>query len=374
MAMFSGDGIGVDLGSSTTKIHLAGEGIVLREASSVLALKSDSQQVISLGDEARAMLGRTAEETMLYAPVMDGAVTDVDIAALLVLALTERATGRRKPMEKSRLMLSVSLGLTKVERQAIETVARLAGSKRTSYVKTPLAAALGAGLNVSEPRGIMVAVLGGGTTEIAVLSMNGIVAARSMRTGSLSMDEAIVRYVRKKKGLIIGLRTAEDIKCDIGSAQLPDYDVDEGGGICADQPEAQPEGGEADERERAQPEGERVLLKGRDAKTGLPMTVEITTRDIALALREPVRILVDALSDALMRTPEELASDVLSEGIHLSGGGALLVGLAEVLSEHTGVPVHVSEHPEDDVLMGIGRLLDDERLYQACLEAGTVET
>lgn len=365
MSIFSGDGIGVDLGSSNIAIYLSGEGIVLREASHVLTLKTDTQQVLGLGNEARAMLGRTAGDSMLYSPVIDGAVTDSDIAALLVLALTERVTGKRKPMEKARLYLSMSNGLTKVERQALEQTARLTGSKHSAYVKVPLAAALGIGLEVDQPRGTMVVVLGGGTTEIAVLSMYGVVAARSMRTGSLSMDEAIVRYMRREKGLIIGPRTAEDIKCDIGSAQLPDYDMEDEAQDVAESTE--------DDKEEKQHEGEKVLLKGRDAKTGLPSTVEVTTRDIAKALREPVQMLVDALRDALMRTPEELAADVLEQGIYLSGGGAQLFGLAEVLSEQTGVPVHVSDHPQDDVLLGIGRLLGDDRMYRACVEVGSVQ-
>lgn len=369
MGIFTGDGIGVDLGSSFVGIHLSGEGIALRESASVLSLKSDPQQVLGIGDEARQMLGRTAEDCALVSPVMDGAVTDVDVCALMVLALTERATGKRKPMEKVQLMMSMPVGLTKVERGALESVARLTGSKRTLFAKSPLAAALGAGLSVDEPRGTMVVVLGGGVTEICVLSMNGIVAARSMRTGSLSMDEAIQRYVRRHKDLIIGPRTAEDLKCDIGSAVLPapteamDQNLIEGTLMDED----------GNEIAKAEEQGEKVLLKGKHTVTGMPTTIEITTRDIALALQEPVAVLVDAMRDALSRTPEELASDILEQGIHLSGGGARLFGLAELLEKQTGVPVSASDHPEDDVLLGLGRLLDDERLCRACIEAGSVE-
>lgn len=387
MSIFSGDAIGVDLGSANTTIYLDGEGLALREATQVLSLRSDSQKVLAVGDKARALLGRTAEEVMLFSPVMDGAVTDTDVAALLVLALTEKATGRRKPMEKVRLFLSMSQGVTRVERLALEQTARLAGARRAYLVKTPLAAALGAGLDTEQMRGTMVAVLGGGTCEIAILSMNAIVAARSMRNGSFSMDEAIVRYVRRKKMLAIGARTAEDIKCDIGSAELPDYDAedyDEDYTDEYDDPDKSPDpagggltvAGAGEENGQDEPcpmEGERVLLKGRDARTGKPATITVTTRDIALALREPVRILVDALRDALSRTPPELAADILESGIHLSGGGALLPGLGEVLSTHTGVPVTISEHPQDDVALGLGRLMDDERLLRACIEAGSVE-
>ena len=372
MAIFAGDSIGVDLGSCNIGIHLGGEGIALREASKVLSLKADSLQVLGIGDEARAMHGRTAEECQLVSPIMDGAVTDIDICALMIIALAERVTGKRKPMDKVRMMLSMPMGLTKVERAALSDAARMMGAKRAHFVKSPLAAAIGAGLSVEEARGTMVLLLGGGVTEIAVLSMNGIVAARSMRTGSLSMDEAIVRYVRKNKDLIIGLNTAEDLKCDIGSALMPaaekspaDENLIEG--------EVLDEFGQLIPVEPQLEQGEKVLLRGKHAVTGVPTTIEITTRDIAMALAEPVSVIVDAMRDALGRTPEELAADILEQGIQICGGGAMLFGLKEVLEAQTGVPVLVSEHPQDDVLLGIGRLLDDERLLRECIEAGSVE-
>ena len=370
MAVYNGDGIGLDLGSSNAGIYLRGEGIALREASCILSLKSDAQQVLGIGDEARDMLGRTSDECTLVNVIMDGAVTDVEAATLLTLALAERATGKRKPIEKARLMMSMPMGLTKVERAALLDVSKLTGGKRNYFVKAPMAAALGAGLSVEAPRGTMVVMLGGGLTEIAVISMHGIVAARSMRSGSLSMDESIVRSIRKEKDMIIGLSTAERIKCDIGSAVLPAAEkkpmeenliegevLDEHGMPIVPEPEP----------------GETVLLKGKHVKTGVPTTIDISTRDIAMALSEPVSVIVDAIRDALARTPEELAADILEQGIHLSGGGARLFGLKERIESMTGVPVHVSEHPEDDVLLGIGRLLDDERLLRECIEAGSVE-
>lgn len=367
MGLFSGNTIAIDLGSSFTAIYLSGQGIALREPTSILTLREDAQSVVAVGEEAYRMLGRTAEETVLMSPVIDGAVTDVDAATLLMLALAEKAAGRRKPMEKGQLFVGMSQGLTRVEHGALEQAARQTGAKRPILVRAPLAAALGAGLDADQPRGRMVVVLGGGTTEIAVISMNAVVAARSMRTGCFSMDEAIVRYVRRKKGLIIGPRTAEDLKCDIGSATLPDYDAED-----EDLPDAPDEAGEEAAAE-AGPQGEKVLLKGRDAKTGKPRTVPITTRDVALALKEPVRLLIDAMHDALSRTPPELAGDVKEEGVHLSGGGALLEGLAPLLSEKLEVPVTVSEHPQDDVLLGIARLSDDDKLRNLAVEAGTVE-
>ncbi len=387
MGLFSGNCLAVDLGSSNTSVFLSGGGVVLREPSAVLALRADPEGVIAIGHEARAMLGRASGEAILVSPIMDGAVTDVDMATLLVLALCEKAMGRRKSLDKMQLFISMSQGLTKVEKDALLQVAKLTGARNPILVRTPLAAALGSGLSVEGPRGSMVVVLGGGTTEIAVLSMGGVAAARSMRTGSLSFDEAIVRFVRRRKNVIIGLRTAEDLKCDIGSALLPDYDVD------ADDPDdlepferqrvANMDGSE-DSEEMAlrfptyavspgEPVGETVLLKGRDAKTGKPVTVPITTRELALSLREPIRVLVDALRDAIGRVPAELAADIAENGIRLSGGGALMCGLAELLAAKLEVPVSVAEHPQDDVVLGMGRLAEDDYLRKLAMEAGSVE-
>jgi len=387
MGLMTGNVIAIDLGSSYTSIYLGGEGVVLREPTQVLALRADPEGVIAIGHEAKAMLGRASGEAVLVSPVMDGAVTDVDMAALLTLALCEKVLGRRKSLDKMQLFLSMPQGLTKVEKDALTQVAKLTGAKSPLLVRAPLAAALGSGLSVETPRGAMIVTLGGGTTEIAVLSMGGVVAARSMRTGSLSFDEAIVRFVRRRKNVLIGLRTAEDLKCDIGSALLPDYDVD------SDDPEdlepfersefekldASEEAGElalrfpTDVIKPGEPVGETVLLKGRDAKTGKPVTVPITTKELALSLREPIRALVDALRDAVGRVPAELAADIAEDGIRLSGGGALMEGLAELLSQKLELPVSVDDHPQDDVALGMGRLAEDDQLLRLATEAGSVE-
>jgi rod shape-determining protein MreB and related proteins len=387
MGLMTGNFLAIDLGSSNTSIFLGGEGVVLREPTAVLALRADPEGVIAIGHEAKAMLGRSSGEAVLVSPVMDGAVTDVDMAALLTLALCEKVTGRRKSLEKMQLYMSMSQGLTKVEKDALTQVAKLTGARSPLLVRTPLAAALGSGLTVDTPRGSMIVVLGGGTTEIAVLSMGGVVAARSMRTGSLSFYEAIVRFVRRRKNVLIGLRTAEDLKCDIASALLPDYDVD------TDDPEdlepferSEFQNLEATEDSGAlalrfptdvvapgEMVGETVLLKGRDCKTGKPVTVPITTRELALSLREPIRTLVDALRDAIGRVPAELAADIAEDGIRLSGGGALMLGLAELLSNKLELNVSVDEHPQDDVALGMGRLFEDEQLLKLATEAGSVE-
>jgi rod shape-determining protein MreB len=387
MGLFSGNSLAIDLGSCNTSIFVSGSGAVLREPTAVLALRADPEGVIAVGHEAKAMLGRAAGEAVLVSPVMDGAVTDIDMATLLMLALSEKVMGRRKPLDKMQLFVSMSQGLTKVEKDALMQAARLTGARNPILVRTPLAAALGSGLSVDGPRGAMVIVLGGGTTEIAVISMGAVVAARSMRTGSLSFDEAIVRFVRRKKNVVIGLRTAEDLKCDIGCAILPDYDID------SDDPDDleafersefeiidQSEGAEALALRfptyavaPGEPVGETVLLKGRDAKSGKPVTVPITTRELALALREPIRVLVDAMRDALARVPVELAADIAEDGIRLCGGGALLQGLAPLLAAKLEMPVSVDDHPQDDVLLGMGRLADDDQLRKLAIEAGSVE-
>ena len=217
----------------------------------------------------------------------------------------------------------------------------LTGARRTLVVKSPVAAAVGAGVEFHEPHGVMQIVLGGSTTEISVLSLNGIVAARSMRTGGNAMDEAVVRYLRREKGIVIGVRTAEDLKMDLGSATEPEEDT-------------------------------TVRVKGRSVHTGRPETIEITNRDIYLALRAPVELLVDAIKDALANTPAELAGDLMDKGIHLSGGGALLSGLNQLLHEATQLPVITSDLPQDDVAMGLARISAEERVIARLAATGAL--
>ena len=224
---------------------------------------------------------------------------------------------------------------------AMNLVVALTGARRTLVVKSPVAAAVGAGVEFHEPHGVMQIVLGGSTTEISVLSLNGIVAARSMRTGGNAMDEAVVRYLRREKGIVIGVRTAEDLKMDLGSATEPEEDT-------------------------------TVRVKGRSVHTGRPETIEITNRDIYLALRAPVELLVDAIKDALANTPAELAGDLMDKGIHLSGGGALLSGLNQLLHEATQLPVITSDLPQDDVAMGLARISAEERVIARLAATGAL--
>lgn len=343
MGIFSSGGVGIDLGSSYTTVFLEGRGVALKEPTRVLATRSSQQEVLAVGLEAQNMLGRTAEDVQLTAPVAGGAVADVEMASLILLALTEKAAERRKPMDKGRLVVTLSQGATKVERAALISALSGTGAKRASALRAPMAVALGAGIGVEAPKGVMVVDIGGGTTEIAVLSMNGVVAACCLRFGGLFMDEAVARYYRRERGLIIGLRTAEEIKCDLGTV-LP-----------------------------LQEQGESVRLRGRDAATGKPAVIQTHSGDVLKALEEPVTLLIDGMRRALSNTPPELAADVLESGLYLAGGGALLHGLEERIQRETGVPVNLVDHPQDVAALGAGRVAMDERLLEQLLVAGTCE-
>ena len=337
----AGLNLGIDLGSANTAVCLPGQGVALREASYVLTLEQNENEVLAIGDDAKALLGRTDEEAMLIAPILDGAVADIDLAAMLMSTLAEKALGRRRALDKARVAVSVSPGATKVERAALMRALALTGARRTLAVKSTVAAAVGAGVEFHEPHGVMQIVLGGSTTEISVLSMNGVVAARSMRSGGNAMDEAIVRYLRREKGIVTGVRTAEDLKLDLGGALEPQ-------------------------------ESTTVRVKGRGVGSGRPETVEITNRDIYLALNAPVEALVDAIKDALANTPAELAGDLMDAGIHLSGGGALLSGLDKRLHDATNLPVFTSDLPQDDVAMGLARISAEERTIARLAATGAL--
>ena len=346
MAIFGLNGIGMDLGSMQTSIYLGSSGeIVLREPTQVLVSAENLQDVLCVGNEARSMIGRTAYDTELVSPIQNGVVADVELTALLMLALAEKATGRKKPLEKSLLVTGLMGGATRVERSALFQTMNATGAKRTAAVLNPVAAALGAGLDISKPRGTLIASLGGGATEIAVLSMNSVVALRMLRFGGQEMDEAIIRWYWREKGIIIGMRTAEQLKREIGT-------VDEDG---------------VDKNE------DPVLLKGKEAATGRPMSIETTGLDVVKALEDPVRRLVDAMRNAIYNIPAEMAVDIHENGIQLTGGGAMLRGLPERLEKEPGVPVHLSEHPREDVILGLGMIASSERLLSTLARSGAAE-
>lgn len=341
MGVFSNGGVGLDLGSANVTICLENEGIVLREPSYILALRDDPDEIIGVGRDARQMLGRTPKDVALLSPIMDGAIADIDQATLLMKALSEKALGKKRALEKNRLVVSMSTAATRVEHAAAEAAVRGAGAKRAALIRSGIAAAIGAGLSIEEAKGVMIVLIGGSTTEVAVLSMNGIVAARSTRTGSLAMDEAIMRYIRREKGLIIGQRTAEDLKIDLGTAlEIPMNEI------------------------------ENVTLRGRDAKTGRPATAEINALDIQRAILPELDRLLESIREAFENTPAELAEDIITHGIRLSGGGALLTGLRERLEQMLGVPVTIGENPQDEVALGACIAAADERIYQKLAMTG----
>ena len=335
MGVFSTGGVGIDLGSANVTICLENEGIVLREPSYVLTLRDDIDEVIAVGRDARQMLGRTPQDCTLVSPVADGAVGNIELSTALIKRLSDKALGKRRALEKNRLVVSMSQGATRVERAALEEAVRAAGAKRSALIRTSVAAALGAGIPIDEPRGFLLVTIGGSTTEVAILSMNGVVAARTMRTGSSALDAAIIRYIRREKKLVIGQRTAEDLKIDLGTAiKNPSLSR------------------------------EKVSLRGRDAITGKPGTVEVTAEDIHLAIMPSVEMLVENIRDAFENIPAELAEDILPNGIYLSGGGALLEGLSDRLGEMLRLNVMVDENPQDDVALGACLAASNERLAQ----------
>lgn len=341
MGVFSNGGVGIDLGSANVTICLESEGVVLREPSYVLTLRDDLEEILAVGRDARQMLGRTPRDVTLLSPVMDGAVGNVDLATALLRELSEKALGKRRALEKNRLVVSASQGCTRVELEALENTVRSAGARKASLLRTPVAAALGAGVAIDEPRGCMMVIIGGSTTEVSVLSMNGITAARSTRTGSLSIDEAIMRYIRREKGLIIGQRTAEDLKIDLGSCRdLSAISVD------------------------------NAALRGRDARSGKPATVEVTAQDVHKAIMPTLDLLLESIREAFENTPAEMAEDILNRGVHLSGGGAQLDGLKERLSDMLNMPVSMGENPQDDVAKGCCMAASDARIAQRFSQTG----
>ena len=333
MGVFSSGGVGIDLGSANVTIFLESEGVVLREPSYVLAARDDPDNVLACGRDARQMLGRTPHAAVLVSPVLDGAVGDIETTTTLLRELSEKAIGRRRALDRTRVVVSMGLGVTRVERAALEEAVKALGARRAALVRSTVAAAVGAGVSIDEPKGVMVVNIGGSTTEVAVLSMSGVVASRATRTGGMALDEAIIRYIRNEKGLVIGQRTAEDLKIDIGSAR----------------------------QERTE-NVEDVLLRGRDVRSGKPSTVTVSARDVDKAILPPLTTLLENIREAFENTPPELAADVLERGICLCGGGARLDGLRERLSELLSMPVHMSESPEDDVASGAGAIAADERL------------
>ncbi len=334
-SFFPANAIAVDLGTANTLIYVKGEGIVLNEPS-VVALDRETKKIKGVGLEAKRMLGRTPDGIMAVRPMKDGVIADFDVTEKMLRYFLTLVIDKHVFKVKPRVIVCVPSGITEVEKRAVRDSALGAGAKEVFMVTEPRAAASGVGLPVESPTGNMVIDIGGGTTEIAVIALSGIVSDTSIRTGGDELDISIVQFMRKNYNLLIGEPTAEQIKIQIGSA----YPV-------------------GDERE--------MEVKGRDLVSGIPKTVRVHSSEIREALQEPIQQIVDAVRRALEITPPELASDIVDRGIVMTGGGALIRGLDVLLSQETGLPIHVDEDPLTCVVRGTGRILDDEEKHWSVL-------
>ncbi len=339
--MFLQKGLGIDLGTANTLVFVKGEGIIANEPS-VVALNVDTKEVVAVGDEAKRMIGRTPGNIVAVRPMKDGVIADYTTTKAMLQYFIRKVV-KHKFGRKPNLVICIPYGVTDVERRAIIDVSLQAGSseKGTYLIEEPMAAAIGAGMPVENAMGSMVVDIGGGTTEVAVISLGGIVTSKSLRVAGDAMDDAIVSYVKRTYNLMIGERTAEQMKMTIGTAY-----------VDANTPE------------------ERMLIKGRDVMTGLPRTVEINNFQVAEAIYEPVMAMVDAIKVTLEKTPPELSADIMDNGIMLTGGGALLKGLDIMIEKSTGMLVNIAENPLDCVANGTGSVLDDlERLKNVLVPA-----
>ncbi|MCK4384838.1 MAG: rod shape-determining protein [candidate division Zixibacteria bacterium] len=318
--------IGIDLGTANTLVFVRGQGIVLNEPS-VVAIEVASKKILAVGAEAKEMVGRTPDEIMSIRPLKDGVIADFEITERLLSNFIRQVVKHRYLM-KPRIVISVPSGITEVEKRAVRDSAENAGAREVFLIQEPMAAAIGVGLSVHLPSGIMVIDVGGGTSEIAVIALNGIVNNISIRIGGDEMDEAIMLYLKKNYNLLIGERTAEDIKIKIGSA----YPLDE---------------------------EESMEIKGRDLVAGIPKTMKISSVQVREALSEPVDAIIEAVRQALEETPPELSADVLDKGIIVTGGGALLKGVDKRLREETNLPINVAEDPLTCVVRGTGKVLEN---------------
>ena len=323
--MFSKD-IGVDLGTANVLVHVKGKGIVLNEPS-VVAIESQSRKVLAVGEEARQMLGRTPGNIVAIRPLREGVIADFDVTEMMLRHFINKTIGKGFLM-RPRIVICVPAGITSVEQKAVREAAERSGAREVFIIEEPRAAAIGAGLDIFQPSGSMVVDIGGGTTDVAVLSLGDVVTASSIRVAGDKFDEAIIRYVRREHSLLIGERSAEEAKIQVGSAF----------------PNAR---------------RESMDIRGRDMVTGLPKTIEVTSEEIREALEEPIDQILAATKNVLERTPPELAADIFSKGVVLTGGGALLHGLDRLMMNELQIPVHVADDPMTCVARGTGMVLDN---------------
>jgi rod shape-determining protein MreB len=323
---FLGRDMAVDLGTANTLVYVRGRGIVLNEPS-VVALNTNNGHIVAVGVEAKRMIGRTPGNIVAVRPLKDGVIADFDVTERMLRYFIQKVH-RRTHLAKPRLVVAVPSGITGVEQSAVKEAGHQAGARRVYIIEEPMAAAIGAGLPIHEPTGNMVVDIGGGTTEVAVISLGGIVTSQSIRVGGDELDQAIITFGKKEYSLMLGERTAEEIKMAIGSA-FP----------AEDEPHAE--------------------IRGRDLVSGLPKTVVISAAEVRKAIEEPVNLVVDAVKNTLDKCPPELAGDVMDRGIALTGGGALLRGLESRIREETGMPVQVADNPLDSVVLGTGKCVED---------------
>ena len=321
--------IGIDLGTANTLVYMKGKGIIMREPS-VVAVDTKSDEVRCVGGEAKAVIGRTPGSIVAVRPLKDGVIADFDITANMLENFLKKACGNSM-FSRPRVVICIPSGVTEVERRAVREATLKAGARQVSVIEEPMAAAIGAGLPISEPTGSMIVDIGGGTAEIAVISLGGIVASRSVRMAGDMFDQAIIAFIKRKYNLLVGERTAEQIKIEIGSA-------------CPQDPETGME------------------IKGRNLVDGLPKDIMIRSDEVRDAMSDCLMRIVDAIKDTLECTPPELSSDIIDRGIMLSGGGALLRGLDTLIQNETGIDVHIAEAPLDCVALGAGAVLDNPDL------------
>ncbi|EST56577.1 rod shape-determining protein Mbl [Brevibacillus panacihumi W25] len=324
--------LGIDLGTANTLVFVKGKGIVVREPS-VVAIRTNNNSIEAVGNAAKNMIGRTPGNIVAVRPMKDGVIADFDTTATMMRYFINQAQKNQGMFNRRpNVMVCVPSGITAVEKRAVEDATKQAGAKEAYTIEEPFAAAIGADLPVWEPTGSMVVDIGGGTTEVAIISLGGIVTSRSIRVAGDEMDEAIIQYIKRRYNLMIGERTAETLKQEIGSAIAPE-------------------------------EVETVEIRGRDLVTGLPKTLTVSSTEIAEALAETVAAIVEAVKVTLEKSPPELAADIMDRGIVLTGGGALLRNMDRLLSTETGMPVHIAENALDCVAIGTGRALENMHLF-----------
>src|SRR4249920_2760163 len=328
--------IGIDLGTANTLVYVKDQGIVLREPS-VVAVQQGTNKVLAVGDEAKRMLGRTPGNIVAIRPLKDGVIADFEVTEAMLRHFISKVHNRRR-MVRPRVVIAVPSGITEVEKRAVKDSATHAGAREVYLIEEPMAAAIGCGLPVQDAAGNMIIDVGGGTTEVALISLSGIVFSRSVRVAGDELDEAVINYMKRAYNLMIGERTAEDIKLKIGSAYKMEKEL-------------------------------TMEVKGRDLVAGLPKTITISSQEVREAVMEPVSTIVDSVRITLERCPPELSADLVDRGLVLAGGGALLRGLDKLLSEETGLPVHVAEDPLSAVAEGTGKCLNELKFLRQVASA-----